>query len=54
MDKEEIALRLTEAWTKQQGLPASIDTVIKNYKYTLENLNKRRWLDDKRKKMWKL
>lgn len=40
MSNEEIALRLTEAWANQQGLPASIDKIINNYKLTLEEINK--------------
>ena len=40
MSNEEIALRLTEAWTNQNGLPASIDTVINNYKYALKKISK--------------
>lgn len=40
MSNEEIALRLIEAWTNQQGLPASIDKIINNYKLTLEEINK--------------
>lgn len=40
MDNKEIALKLTEAWTRQEGAPVAIETVIDSYKYALEELNK--------------
>lgn len=40
MSDEEIALRLTEAWTNQLGLPASINEVVSNYKYILQEISK--------------
>lgn len=40
MSNEEIALRLTEAWASQDRFPSSINEIISNYKYTLEEINK--------------
>lgn len=40
MDNKEIALRLTEAWAKQEGAPVTIKVVFNSYKYVLEKLNK--------------
>ena len=40
MDNKEIALRLTEAWARQEGAPVVIETVFNSYKYVLEELNK--------------
>lgn len=40
MSNEEIALRLTEAWANQKGIPASINEIISNYDYVLKSIEK--------------
>ena len=38
MEKEEIALRLVEAWVGQEGNPVNIYSVLQNYEYILKEL----------------
>lgn len=38
MSNEEIALRLTEAWANQEGIPASINEILSNYYYVLKSI----------------
>lgn len=44
---EEIALRLTESWGRQNSVPDRIDKFIENYKFTLESLEE--YYEEKRK-----
>lgn len=38
MNNQQIAIELIRIWCSQPGLPASIDTILNNYKKVLEEL----------------